>query len=1251
MKRLLWLMLLLVLINNALVNAKEKVDYYNKHVILLVDQTRDVQDHPSLNNIYKLLCDVLSGQDVSQNEGVFPRNFKFNPSMDELSIYSFGLYGNSENYDTPYGKISHNCYLDYPVSKFTDDVVNFLIKDRGSLQGGGKTFTSFLEEDVFSLFSKKDSLYSQIMQNSGITLSYFVYPSIIDKIDVSIPTKEYYIIIVSNYQSGLTGNSDIADVERLKELSHYRVNYVDNFRKYMDLLEEPFYLIKNLSYVSGHYQDDPVIKGFYLRLRSLESTQVYINSNVNLKETDYGETTYELGDVSLAFNHDEKILSIDSLILKVSDGEGLVLKESLPVNYNEESKLFLIPAREINLHKVYAEGDDLLLEYVFYTTAKNKIGDKLMPMVFVADREYKFTETDIISKYQAKNRVIMFYVLIVLLVILIVCLLRYVYLKRGRGCHVAIDFSIWPITNTKFMEVKNKKVVSYDCWYWQEGETDRNIPITGTVRIGRRFFAKRYKYEVEFYIDDIDVNEDFSFRPDPVIRERNGNARVFRKFYPLGYESNGNFNFNVNAYLSPQMARPNFEHDNILKVEVKMRVIRKEGGKKYFCAEQSHKYSFIVRPEISNSNLWVAFDPGTNGSCMAYGMSSLQTDTDDIYIAENEFEDVLGNKQKSTIFPSKIRINKDSNIIFNPTGFKAENLREGENGDFLFGNQAEIFWNQKGINCFQSIKKLLGYTTPQKVVGASNQIIEISGKDLAHLLVRGLYNHFEEYVRNSQVRDKQAYIHRMFIDADGRFTPQRAIVAVPNNYTMVKIQEMVDSVKRLNQFKEVHYIYESEAVMMSYFRQEWSQLEQIQHKTFMVYDMGGATINATAFRIKVNVELHHGHKNIRNIEVKTIAKVGYGIGGDDIDYAIIKFIYGIPVIQDYFTTNGIDVYKHQKQNKTVLIELARKIKLDLIEKSNGLNVEGNVFTDASILYSHIHEIFKSKFKISLETSPSNNDTNYINKGFKQMQSVKQIVFSNVKDAVKELLSSLSEKGEMELIMSGRSVLYPGIKETVLTEIKSNGFDCSVPWGGFNNKEGFFDDEKVKTAVAVGACWYAMYSKVINLKHNHLTSTFGYIDMEGMKRKFVPVITKHDEFDEDGNVKKDVVPIDMTLNNVKFIQMLGNNHTEILEKDIRHKKNFLDEVYPSEITGQIKQITLAVDDKGNFSYAVNVAGLNHAITIQTNPYSRLTDNSVRMEITDENSEAYAFATCNALEEDSSLGVNDIKIDNRQNRKRF
>lgn len=1250
MKRILWFVLLGVLMNNT-VNAKEKVDYYNKHIILLVDQTRDVQEHPSLINIYKLLCDLLLGKNMPQIDGVFPQNFKFNPLMDELSIYSFGLYGNVANYNTPYGRISSNCNQDFLVSEFKNDVINSLIQKRGSLQKKGGGITSFLKEDMFNLFSKKDPLYSQIIDNSGITLSYFVYPSIIAQIDVSIPTKEYYVIIVSNYQSGLTGNSDIADVERLKELAHYRMNYVDDFRKYMDLLEEPFYSIKNLSYISGHQQNDPIIKGFCLRLRSLESTQVYINSNVNLKETDYGETTYEIGNISLAFNHDESILSIDSLALKISDSEELVLKESLPIKYNEENKHYLIPAREVDLHKVYAEGDTLLLEYVFYTTVKNKNGDKLMPMVFVAEREYEFAKTDIVSKYQAKNRVIMFYMLISLLIILWVYFLRYVYLKRGRGCLVTLDFSIWPITNTKYMEVKNKKVVSYDCWYWQEGETDKNISITGIAYIERKLFAKRYKYVVEFYIDDIDVNEDFSFRPDPVIREKNGDARVFRKYYPVAYEANGNFNFNVNAYLSPQIARPNFEHDNILKMEVKMRVARLEGNKRYYCAEQSHKYSFIVRPEISNSNLWVAFDPGTNGSCMAYGMSSLQTDTDDIYIAENEYEDVVGNKQKSAIFPSRIRINKDSKKIFNSVGFNAEDLQEGENGDFLFGNQAEIFWNQKGINCFQSIKKLLGYTTSQKVIGASNQKVEIPGRDLAHLLVRGLYNHFEKYVRNSRVKDKQEYIHKMFVDAEGHFIPQRAIVAVPNNYTMAKIQEMVDSVKRLNQFKEVHYIYESEAVMMSYFRQEWSKLEQIQHKTFMVYDMGGATINATAFRIRVNVESHRGYKNIRNIEVKTIAKVGYGIGGDDIDYAIIKFIYDIPVIKGYFEKNGIDVSRHQKQNKTVLIDLARRIKLDLIEKNNGTIVDGNILADAFILYSHIREVFNSKFKISLDTSASENDTEYINSEIKEMRTVKRIVFDNVKDAVKELLSSLSGKGEMELIMSGRSVLYPGIKETVLEEIKVNGFDCSVPWAGFNNEDGLFDDEKVKSAVAVGACWYAMYSKVINLKHNHLTSTFGYIDMEGMKPRFVPVITKQDVFDEDGNVKKSVVPIDITLNNVKFIQMLGNNYAEILKNDIRHKKNFLDEVFPSQISSQIKQIELTVDNKGNFSYAVFVAGLRDAITIQTNPFSRLTDNSVKTEITDENSDAYSFATRNVLEEDTSLNVSDIKIDNKQIKNRF
>ena len=232
--------------------------------------------------------------------------------------------------------------------------------------------------------------------------------------------------------------------------------------------------------------------------------------------------------------------------------------------------------------------------------------------------------------------------------------------------------------------------------------------------------------------------------------------------------------------------------------------------------------------------------------------------------------------------------------------------------------------------------------------------------------------------------------------------------------------------------------------------------------------------------------------------------------------------------------------------------------------------------------------------------------------------MKYYVFDKVKDAVMELMNNTILNSDIELIFSGRSTLYPGIEKAVLEEIRNTKYNCSCDdrWHGFD-KTGttVLDADKVKTAVVEGACWYALWSGRINMKHDLVTSTFGYIDMVNDQATFIPVVKKNMSFAQNGKKKVIVEVKDPELKNVKFIQMLGTNYSDIIENDIKHKKNPLVEVTANDINGVLEKVQIEVDDKNNFAYKLTIAG--HAPL--TGHYE-----AADTDILDENSEAYAFA---------------------------
>lgn len=1289
------LLLIMSLVCGLAFAAKADDKYYDKHIIIAVDQKiiamsqNDGGDKAKeYAEAYANLCSAIEymlkngsfeGCDdyVNNNMSLISSGFSFDEKTDRVSLFAYGIpsYKYPREGRKDYLSLRRNITADNAYELISE----YLLHERAAYYYGcGYGVDEFIEKGLKPVFYndkvKNEMISAYKSWNSyddgkgyGINLSHYVYPLILGHIDTSVKAKEYFILIVSDFTS-LVGYSDPEDRNRINEIVgsngskyiafHHMTNDLSSLYSSADIIRLiPKERGERKGYVGFNNREDyPFILGKKILLDACLGASTFVSSDIVFKQRDLDEPYYDLGPQTVTFNHDGEVsLEKIKFILTGPDG-NLIYEETdsdkveLESMYNPTGKCYNFPKIENLNVKNLEVGDTLFFKYIFYTNSESlngKTHEVKLPYIYVTDKEFVLNEDVFVPHpYYSQMEIvgIIFLVLLALGAIAGICV--YLFYLRGKNRNVTYDFTIWPITNERFMEVKNNRVLNYDCWYWRDGEVDHNIRITGRYIAEDVAFAKRYKYVVQFSIFDADTNENFSFRPGTEILNSDGSQRVANEWYTAQEDSNesGMFSFNANVYISegtvPAYTKtPDFSIDNVLEVEVKVRVamVDKKDNKviKYVKLGNNEscnddvlikRYSFIVKPKLDNSNLWMAFDPGTTGSCVAYGVAALPTDTDDINMAKNPYQDTDGTWRTGVIFPSKIRINKKSEKLFNGTPVAAESLIEGEglDADYVFGNRAEMLSAKNGANTFQSIKKLLGYKSPQKIVSDKGEISEISGQDLAHLLVKGLYRHVEKYI--SDELDENDDVRALFMK-NGYFDPQRAIVAVPNNYTLVKIQEMVDSVKRMNTFKEVHYIYESEAVMMTYLRENWKNLlterSQIKDRIYVVYDMGGATINATVFKLNVNIESVRGNDNIRSLDVETIAKVGYGIGGDDIDYAIIQLIYGIPSIKNELTE---DATSHQRKHKEELITLARMIKIGWIDSVTKRKVSGSINT-VEDFWGCLLRYFPKDVHYSLE--PESADLAYLEKEGRLRRMMKKFVINFVGDAIENLFSTVEQKENVVLIMSGRSVLYPGIYDKVKAALNKMGCGGVQLWGGYSNADGTFNAEKVKSAVAIGACWYAMYSNRINMYNNIVTSSFGYIDYVNGEQKFVPIIERGCRYDGNGECSGSAETLSTTLNTVRFVQMLGVNYDEIYSQGIKHKMNVLDVVRPQEISTWATKVQIMIDNKNNFSYIVYDSAKE--ITDKNNPNSRLTSKNVKTEIVDENSPAYIYATLNAVTE--------------------
>lgn len=1197
-------------------------DYYDKHVIIAVDQYRGVNTKGAdYKGIYEALVKILNNQPINNSDYmqcIIPETFQFDYRKDEASLFTFGL--TTTGIKEIGGKPKNSIY-EYILNNFFISAGK-LSENKDGLEG----FSSKIYKAVF------------LPRPCGNNYSSVVFPNIIGKITNKTRASEYYLFIISNFIGGATNVGNSVDVQSIiRDWFHGDTSYSKIWFESVASLEKQFTKTEILKVITNYDKSQKnadrtnalVLVGYKIEPKVfLGNSSVSLKNSVKLKETSFSSGKYEINGLEIDFPHDE-YLRLDSTALVVKKEDQILRKVTF-----DNSKIVItgdiikLPEMILELGN-YNVGDTLKFHPLIYATPLDtRSKTEFLPLVINVPHQNFIFSSEVFKLAPTAT-----YIIWAVVIALIAAILYAVWRYRGRLAKARVNVKIDNISKQRYMNINTSKdegisVTNAPCWYLRPGVNEQRIHVTCSMQRAPLVFAKKYRIRLSYKVKDLDENYDFAFRPDG--QESDGSLREKNKWY---YADNGpfkddvEFEFNAIAYVDSRRMPDFIERENILKLGIclKAELVNSKGEVMKLLDEQNDvSYEFIAKEYFPNRELWIALDPGTSGSCIAYGFGGTVVSRDNIHLARNFTKHTDGSQGWDSIFPSKIKISDDSTLFERPDSVEdAHIIERGGSGDFWFGNDAEQLW---GRNSFQSIKKLLGYSNelPIKRNGQTPNVQHIAGRDLAHLLVKGLINRFENYLSYYTGGDNGTNDVNALNDVrpkfykNGVFEPSRAIVTVPNNFTLVKTLDMVESVRRTNKFKEVHFLYEAEGVLMTYLRENWNKLKEKEKKDIIVFDMGGATINASAFRIKTSMRDYKGNEIVDDVTVETTSRIGYGVGGDDIDFALIQILMSIPTVSISIYDANNFILKHKK----ALLKYVKHLKLSYIDKEAHRMKSGNIMSNMETLWGSLRTAF-SEWGVNLPEDFDVKDREYIKSELTNHYKINKYVKNNVRDAITELINSGKKlERNAEVIFSGRSTLYPGIKDTVKKCLEDSGISVTI-WDGFN-KAGHsdLDDEKVKTAVVIGACWYAMWSQYITIRHDIVTSTFGFIDMKDNKETFHPVVKSGEDL-HNGHRMHEVEVFDPTNPNISFVQMLGTNFEEVWSKKIFHKMNKIAQL--TDIDGDIDKVRIDVDDKNNFKYLVTEkSGVSHG--------GREIVKDI--DILDENSEAYIFAAFTSEEEISS-----------------
>jgi DNA-binding ferritin-like protein (Dps family) len=471
--------------------------------------------------------------------------------------------------------------------------------------------------------------------------------------------------------------------------------------------------------------------------------------------------------------------------------------------------------------------------------------------------------------------------------------------------------------------------------------------------------------------------------------------------------------------------------------------------------------------------LWLGLDPGTTGSCVYAGNTSGDIKPVPLPIPLTD--------QFVPIMPSAIYFTPEYK---GPTQYPYDSsIRVGDPSPL--GDPNRIFF---------SFKRLVGYENVRTFTARSGENIKIRGEDVQSVLVDYLIMETESFLKER---------------------PQQAVLVVPNSYTPAKIQLMKECCFKARYLKRVEHIYESEAIVLHYYKKIATETILSLPTTVLVIDFGGSTLNVAVATIDQKRE---------NLVVDMHARMGFNIGGDTITAIFAELIW---------ENKGDEFWgwvTHEKKQSEL-----KKIGFEPFKESKEIPIDKKVQWEDFRKY--LWEYAETKKK---EPSSYKNLIDLKKKGeINPLLRVLGEIESGIMEVIR-IFDPNPDRPIHSIIVAGRASLFDPINEIVSRikgEIKKKTKKEVKEESIFGDKEG----EDRKLCVAEGAAFYGVQKENIRLTR---VKSFAHYGMEhypsAVNSQFKNLIPMGTEFLGNNCINRSVREIDLRYQNrsLSFYQIMS-----------------------------------------------------------------------------------------------------------------
>ena len=464
--------LLTILIFFLIINSVQAQQRFRRHFIIAYDISTPFKTAEKSNSNYKnTLINLFDNNAINSyseanltnliNEKKNGLTF-FDPDKDEISFFHFNiarsefdrLRWTEKNYDSK-GVVAEFCRI--------------FLKDK---QLYWSDFYSSKNETVADFINKAFSITPTPSDfGGGVSMSNYVYPLILSKIDTSKFSEEYIIIILSDFLTGsMHGNKE--DFKRIKDIYSYPYNtrLPENsapnlIKSYTDKLLSAFYKIEffEIAFLKSLYpkqEDDISIIGYIVKPKAgnynPEDVAIFVDSDIELVQRGYRSEKFRIPESYIRFTHNDNLKPIE-VTLKISiphNGSSTVLFSGSIAKLNSENKwiseytsdddlmtlnksksLYFIPSLKMNLDTIINERNFEFIKFEYKVNTSYSMPDA-SPLNFVYTAERLINKENVI--FTTKTTIIIMYYVIPIIVLLLI-IIYLVVIGKPKKIKLAVN--------------------------------------------------------------------------------------------------------------------------------------------------------------------------------------------------------------------------------------------------------------------------------------------------------------------------------------------------------------------------------------------------------------------------------------------------------------------------------------------------------------------------------------------------------------------------------------------------------------------------------------------------------------------------------------------------------------------------------------------------------------------------------------------------------------------------------------------